>query len=60
MVEYIDIEIKCEDKRAEVKINGRRIKSYSDYEEVLKTIDAKALGSLYNQLSMIEGILCSY
>lgn len=60
MVEYIDIEIKCQGKKAEVKINGRRIKSYSDYEEVLKTIDPKSLGTLYNQLSMIEGILCSY
>ena len=60
MVEYIDIQIKCEGKRAEIKINVRRIKSYSDYEEVLKTIDKKALSTLYNQLSMIEGILCSY
>lgn len=60
MVEYIDIQIKCEGKKSEVKVNGRRIKSYSDYEEVLKTIDAKALSSLYNQLSMIEGILCNY
>lgn len=59
MVEYIDIQIKCEKKKAEVKINGRKIKSYSDYENVLKTIDAKALGTLYNQLSMIEGIICS-
>ena len=59
MVEYIDIQIKCEGKKAEVKINGRRIKSYSNYEEVLKTIDAKALSNLYNQLSMIEGIICS-
>ena len=50
MVEYIDIQIKCEGKKAEVKINGRRIKSYSDYEAVLKTIDEKALSSLYNQL----------
>ena len=60
MVEYIDIEIKCQGKKAEVKINGRRIKSFSDYEAVLKTIDEKALGTLYNQLSMIEGILCGY
>nr|DAG70275.1 MAG TPA: protein of unknown function DUF1080 [Caudoviricetes sp.] len=60
MVEYIDIEIKCQGKRAEVKINGRRIKSYSDYEEVLKTVDKKALSTLYNQLSMVEGIICSY
>ena len=59
MVEYIDIEIKCQGKRAEIKINGRRIKSYSDYEEVLKTIDKKALSTLYNQLSMVEGIICS-
>lgn len=60
MVEYIDIEIKCQGKKAEVKINGRRIRSYSDYEAVLKTIDAKALSSLYNQLSMVEGIICSH
>ena len=60
MVEYIDIQIKCVEKKAEVKINGRRIKSYSDYEKVLKTIDAKALSTLYNQLSMIEGIICSH
>ena len=60
MVEYIDIEIKCEKKKAEIKINGRRIKSYSDYEAVLKTIDPKALSTLYNQLSMVEGIICSY
>lgn len=60
MVEHIDIEIKCEKKKAEVKINGRRIKSYSDYEAVLKTIDPKALSTLYNQLSMIEGIICGY
>lgn len=60
MVNYIQIEIKCEGKKAEVKINGRKIKSYSDYEKVLKTIDEKALGTLYNQLSMIEGILCGY
>ena len=59
MVEYIQIEIKCQGKKAEVKINGRRIKSYSEYEKVLKTIDTKALGTLYNQLSMIEGIICS-
>jgi hypothetical protein len=59
MVEYIDIEIKCQGKKAEVKINGRRIKSYSDYEAVLKTIDKKALSTLYNQLSMIVGIICS-
>ena len=59
MVEYIDIQIKCEGKKAEVKINGRRIKSYSDYEKVLKTIDKKAPSTLYNQLSMIEGIICS-
>ena len=59
MVEYIDIQIKCEGKKTEVKINGRRIKSYSDYEEVLKTIDKKALSTLYNQLSMIEGVICS-
>ena len=59
MVEYIDIQIKCEGKKAEVKINGRRIKSYSDYEKVLKTIDPKALSNLYNQLSMVEGIICS-
>ena len=59
MVEYIDIQIKCEGKKAEVKINGRRIKSYSDYEKVLKTIDKKALSTLYNQLSMVEGIICS-
>ena len=59
MVEYIDIQIKCEGKRAEVNINGRKINSYSDYEKVLKTIDAKALSTLYNQLSMIEGIICS-
>ena len=60
MVNYIQIEIKCEGKKTEVKINGRRIKSYSDYEEVLKTIDPKSLSTLYNQLSMIEGILCSH
>lgn len=60
MVEYIDIQIKCEGKRAEVKINGRRIRSYSDYEAVLKTIDPKALSTLYNQLSMVEGIICSH
>ena len=60
MVDYIQLEIKCQDKKTEVKINGRRIKSYSDYEEVLKTIDPKSLSTLYNQLSMIEGILCSY
>ena len=59
MVQYIDLQIKCEDKKVEVKINGRRIKSYSDYEEVLKTVDAKALGALNNQASMIAGILCS-
>ena len=59
MVEYIDIEIKCQGKKAEIKINGRRIKSYSDYEAVLKTIDTKALGTLYNQLSMIKGVICS-
>lgn len=59
MVEYIDIQIKCEGKKAEVKINGRRIKSYSDYEKVLKTIDPKALSTLYNQLIMVEGIICS-
>lgn len=59
MVEYIDIEIKCEGKKSEVKINGRRIRSYSDYEKVLKTIDPKALSTLYNQLSMVEGIICS-
>ena len=59
MVKYIDIQIKCEGEKAEVKINGRRIKSYSDYEEVLKTIDKKALSTLYNQLNMIEGIICS-
>ena len=60
MVDYIQLEMKCQDKKTEVKINGRRIKSYSDYEEVLKTIDPKSLSTLYNQLSMIEGILCSY
>ena len=60
MVEYIQLEMKCQGKKVEIKINGRRIKSYSDYEEVLKTIDPKALSTLYNQLSMIEGILCSY
>ena len=60
MVEYIQIEIKCQGKRAEVKINGRRIKSFSDYEAVLKTIDPKALSTLYNQLSMVEGIICSH
>ena len=60
MVEYIQLEIKCQDKKTEVKINGRRIKSYSDYKAVLKTIDEKALSNLYNQLSMIEGILCGY
>ena len=59
MVQYIDLQIKCEGKKVEVKINGRRIKSYSDYEEVLKTVDAKALGALNNQASMIAGILCS-
>ena len=59
MVDYIDIEIKCQGKKAEAKINGRRIKSYSDYEAVLKTIDEKALSTLYNQLSMVEGIICS-
>ena len=59
MVNYIQIEIKCEGKKAEVKINGRRIKSYSDYEAVLKTIDPKSLSTLYNQLSMVEGIICS-
>ena len=59
MVEYIDIQIKCEGKKSEVKINGRRIRSYSDYEKVLNTIDKKALSTLYNQLSMIEGIICS-
>ena len=60
MVEYIDIQIKCQGKKAEVKINGRKIKSYSDYEKVLNTIDKKALSTLYNQLSMVEGILCGY
>ena len=60
MVDYIQLEMKCQNKKTEVKINGRRIKSYSDYEEVLKTIDPKSLSTLYNQLSMIEGILCSY
>ena len=59
MVQYIDLQIKCEDKKVEVKINGRRIKSYSDYEEVLKTVDKKALATLNNQASMISGILCS-
>ena len=59
MVQYIDIQIKCEGKKAEVKINGRRIKSYSDYEEVLKTVDKRALATLNNQASMISGILCS-
>ena len=60
MVDYIQLEIKCQGKKAEAKINGRRIKSYSDYEKVLKTIDPKALGTMHNQLSMVEGILCSY
>ena len=60
MVEYIILDIKCQGKKTEVKINGRKIKSYSDYEEVLKTIDEKALSTLYNQLSMVEGIICSH
>ncbi|WAX10350.1 hypothetical protein BV57P2_00042 [Phocaeicola phage BV57P2] len=60
MVDYIDIEIKCQGKKTEVKINGRIIKSYSDYEAVLKTIDKKALSTLYSQLSMIEGVICGY
>ena len=60
MVQYIILDIKCQGKKTEVKINGRRIKSYSDYEEVLKTIDEKALSTLYNQLSMVEGIICSH
>ncbi|WAX10435.1 hypothetical protein BV283P1_00032 [Phocaeicola phage BV283P1] len=60
MVDYIQLEIKCQGKKTEAKINGRRIKSYSDYEEVLKTIDPKALSTMYNQLAMVEGILCSY
>lgn len=60
MVEYIQLEIKCQGKKTELKINGRRIKSYSDCEEVLKTIDVKALSNLYNQLSMIAGTICSY
>ena len=60
MVDYIQLEIKCQGKKTEAKINGRRIKSYSDYEEVLKTIDPKALSTMYNQLAMVEGILCNY
>ena len=60
MVEYIQLEMKCQGKKAEIKINGRRIKSYSDYEAVLKTIDPKALSTLYNQLSMVEVIICSH
>lgn len=60
MVDYIQLEIKCQGKKTEAKINGRRIKSYSDYKEVLKTIDPKALSTMYNQLAMVEGILCSY
>lgn len=60
MVEYIDIQIKCEGKKAEVKINGSRIRSYSDYEKVLNTIDKKALSTLYNQLLMVEGVICSH
>ena len=60
MVQYIILDIKCQGKKTEVKINGRKIKSYSDYEEVLKTIDEKALSTLYNQLSMVEGIICSH
>ena len=60
MVEYIQLEMKCQGKKTEVKINGRIIKSYSDYEKVLKTIDPKALSTLYNQLSMVEGIICSH
>lgn len=60
MVDYIQLEIKCQGKKTEAKINGRRIKSYSDYEEVLKTIDPKALSTMYNQLAMVEGIICSY
>ena len=46
MVDYIQLEMKCQGKKTEVKINGRRIKSYSDYEEVLKTIDPKALSTI--------------
>lgn len=60
MVDYIQLEMKCQGKKTEVKINGRRIKSYSDYKEVLKTIDPKALSTMYNQLAMIEEILCSH
>ena len=60
MVEYIQLEMKCQGKKAEIKINGRAIKSYSEYEAVLKTIDPKALSTLYNQLSMIEGIICMH
>lgn len=60
MVDYIQLEMKCQGKKTEVKINGRRIKSYSDYEEVLKTIDPKALSTMYNQLAMVEGIICSH
>ena len=59
MVDYIQLEMKCQGKKTEVKINGRKIKSYSDYELVLKTIDPRALSTLYNQLSMVEGIICS-
>lgn len=59
MVQYIQLEMQCQDKKAEIKINGRRIKSYSDYEEVLKTIDKKTLATLNNQASLISGILCS-
>ena len=59
MVQYIILDIKCQGEKTEVKINGRKIKSYSDYEEVLKTIDEKALATLNNQASMIAGILCS-
>ena len=60
MVEYIQLEMKCQGKKTEVKVNWRRIISFSDYEEVLKTIDKKALSTLYNQLSMIEGVICGY
>ena len=58
MVNYIDLKLKCIAGRAEIVINGLRIKCAADYDRVLGHVTPAALHEFSSQLLMIKAMLC--
>lgn len=57
MTNYIDLHVGIQHGKAEIKINGRAVKTAADFEKVLKTVQTSDLSTLLNEIKKLERLI---